>query len=422
MNIKSLIAGVLIAFFSFQSFAKGGGGTNAVVYAAATQDDVARLKEYFAADTNLLTLRNGLLRTAALSGQKDAVEFLISQGADVNDKGFIEMTPLAHMAMYGTRNDEKCAEVATVLIAHGAAVDPVDGYKATPLLHAVESQKSQLARVLLEHGASQMTRYVGAQSVTAPLPLHMAIRNGDKETVAVLLKFNPPLDAVNADAQSPLVLAESLDRTEISGMLRHALGDTNSIPTRAEMRAMGKLVAANRMSLEELAKVALELNRTVPPGVNLRAYQPSPRGQLIRDRIGTAFVVVGDEAIKGNEKAFQVLKHCLDPKNPVNGFGMYALEAFSRLAATGNKEALDIVLHYDTQGTMNTFLYAPAAANIEPAVDYFVKWLTTVKPYELEGGLVMEATNALASAAAKGNQKAQAALEKFTAADSKQNE
>ena len=101
MNLRPFAIALLIAFFSFKSFAKGG-GTNAVVYAAAEQGDVARLKEYFAADTNLLTLRNGLLRTAAMSGQKDAVEFLISQGADVNDKGFIEMTPLAHMAMYGT--------------------------------------------------------------------------------------------------------------------------------------------------------------------------------------------------------------------------------------------------------------------------------------------------------------------------------
>jgi hypothetical protein len=420
MNIKSLIAGVLIGFFLLPCHAAYVG-----VHAAAATGNVEQLKKYLTDDPQLISARNGPNRTplciAVMCGQTEAVEFLISQGADVNDRGFQEMTPLADMAAYGTTNDQRCAEIAAMLLGHGATIDPVDVYKDTPLLHAMESRKSRLAQVLVEHGADQMSRYIGANSgLTA---LHMASRDGDKETVAVLLKFNPPLDVVNADAQSPLMLAEMLDRTEISGMIRRATGDTNSIPTRAEMRVLGKRIAEGEMSLEELAKVALELDRTVPPDINLRAYMPSPRGQLIRDRIGTAFVEIGDEAIKGNEKALQVLRHCLDPKNPLTGFTTtYSLEAFSRLAAAGNKEALDIVLQYDTQGTMNTFLYAPAAANVEPAVDYFVSWLSSVKPYEGEGGLVMEATNVLASAAAKGNQKAQAAFEKFIAADSKHNE
>src|ERR1035437_1212979 len=175
MNIKFLIIGALVAIFSFQAFGKG--GTNAVVFAAAAQGDVVKLKEFLAADPKLLPLRNELVRTAAMSGQKEAVEFLISQGADVNEKGFFEMAPLAHMAMYGTRSDEKCAEGAIVLIAHGAEVDPVDQYGATPLLHAMELKKIKLMRVLLEHGASPARTFGG----TYLTPLHYAMRDWDIE-------------------------------------------------------------------------------------------------------------------------------------------------------------------------------------------------------------------------------------------------
>jgi ankyrin repeat protein len=423
MNIKSLIAGVLIAFFSFQSFAKGG-GTNAVVYAAATQGDVARLKEYFAADTNLLTLRNGLLRTAAMSGQKDAVEFLISQGADVNEKGFIEMTPLAHMAMYGTRNDEMCAEVATVLLAHGAEVDPVDGYKATPLLHAVESKKSQLARVLLEHGANITQRYTGVNG--GMTPLHMAVMDKDKETVAVLLKFKAPVDTVDRDGATPLLMAEGRNEEEIAAMLRKANPEatkgvpTYSIPpTKEEMRALAKRIAdGDDAAFDELANTSQKLY------AEIKDYQKEhARVMVLLFRMHAAFDLLGEEAGKGNEKAFQALKKCLGQKSR---FQAFAPDALGIAAAGGNKEALDILIHYEDWGMLESSarfaICVPTAANVEPAVDYFANWLLNLKPYERNSGVVDSATNALGSAAAKGSQKAQAALEKFIAAAPKKNE
>ncbi|MEO6034598.1 MAG: ankyrin repeat domain-containing protein, partial [Verrucomicrobiota bacterium] len=165
------------------------------IHSAAAAGDVDRLKEYLAKDPTLISARNGPNRTplciAAMRGQTNAVEFLITHGADVNDKGFFELTPLGDMAMYGMTNDQRCAGIATILLAHGAEVNPMDGYGATPLLHAVEMRKSQLARVLLEHGATQTLTYKGANSGTTPL--HMAIGYGDKDMVAALLEFNPPL-------------------------------------------------------------------------------------------------------------------------------------------------------------------------------------------------------------------------------------
>src|SRR5580704_14289206 len=116
--MRSLLLAGLLVLVTFNVLGKG--GTNQVVFAAAEQGDVAQLQKLFAASPNLLSLRDDLLRAAALSGQKPSVEFLIAQGANVNAPGFFDMTPLAQLAMYGGGSDEKYADMAETLIAKGA--------------------------------------------------------------------------------------------------------------------------------------------------------------------------------------------------------------------------------------------------------------------------------------------------------------
>ena len=246
MKMKLLIAGTVAALISFSAHAKGG-GPNAVYFTAAEQGDVATLQQLFATNLSAASMLNDLFRSAVLSGQKDTTEFLLQRGADVNQKGFIDMTPLAHLAMYGSPDDAKCAEVAKVLIAHGAAIDPVDGYKATPILHAVEAKKSQMARVLLEHGANVVARYDGARS--GMTLLHMAVADKDKDMVAVLLEFKAPVDAVDRDGATPLAMAEGRDETEIAALLRAANpGAANTpgyspLPEKEQMRALAQRIA-----------------------------------------------------------------------------------------------------------------------------------------------------------------------------------
>jgi hypothetical protein len=51
-----------------------------------------------------------------------------------------------------------------------------------------------------------------------------------------------------------------------------------------------------------------------------------------------------------------------------------------------------------------------------PAVDNLVAWLSTINRWQLNGGIMVETTNALAKAALLGNQKAEKALEKLAVA------
>lgn len=160
MNLKSLIVAALIGFASLQSQASYVG-----IHAAASQGDLAALKKYLTDDPRLISSRNGPGRTplcvAAMCGQTNALEFLLSQRAEVNDRGFQQMTPLADMAAYGTTNDQQCTEVAAILLGHGAAVDPLvvvptqrqHGYETHRLaaLFAIQAPRTTLTPLSLSH-------------------------------------------------------------------------------------------------------------------------------------------------------------------------------------------------------------------------------------------------------------------------------
>jgi ankyrin repeat protein len=537
MKGRMLLACALIALVGFRTYGKG--GTNQVVFAAAEQGDVPRLKELFAADANLLSVRNDLLRSAALHGQKDTVEFLIVQGGDVNEKGFFDMAPLAHMAMYGTTNDEQCAAVATVLIAHGAEVDPVDRYGATPLLHSVESHKVRLARGLLEHGANPARPRDGTKltpmsfavrqrhldtvellldfkasgdildpdgnmsllvwaiqtrnhelarlliehgtPLTPPrtlpagtwnprminvdqrmpvehynsthVPLLAAIRMRDTEALALMLKFKAPLDSVDQDGNAPLhwavqlrdtnlvkllleakapvtatnyggatplLLAETAEDSVLTKMLRQAAIDqgvsvTNAIvPTREAMRAIAqRICGGDSTSIDELADTVQEL---------FRDWRQQPEGwrQLNGDRVSAAFQALGEEAGKGNDNALWALRVYLGRPNMKGS----AVDALAIAAAAGSEESLNLLLRYRDwnllENTVAFALAAPAKANKERAVDFFVT--LAVNPDSVKhnyygvGWLVKEV---LETSATNGNANARQALDKFLAASNR---
>jgi ankyrin repeat protein len=510
------------------------------IHAAAAEGDLVKLQEYLIADAQAVSTRDRSGRTplciAALCGQTEAVQFLLSRGADVNDRGYQELTPLADMAMHGSTNDQRCAEIATLLLARGAEVDPLDTYPATPLLHAVQMGKPRLVRVLLEHGASQTNIFTGPHARSTPLlfalrnehmemarlllefnppleiadangatpllwaiqsrkldvvrlllehgaritpprtvpaaernsslyysirddnllkaPLLMAISRNDKDLLELLLKFNPPIDAVDQDGMTalhcaarlgnlepvrlllnagasltnvdyngatPLLLAETAEHKEIVELLRQAalsqgvsLAETGA-PSREAMRAMAQRICdGDAGGFDELAAAAEQLR--------IGRVKEQAQVRLNADRMDAAFQVLGEEAGKGNDNAFQALKKCLG-HNPLKYFTAGPLGV---AAAAGHREAVEILVAYKEWGLLETdadfALVAPARANVQPAVDYFAQLLldpSHSKP--AWSGVRQSAKEALESAAAQGNQNAKAALEKYAAASAPAN-
>lgn len=536
MNARILLICALMTVFSLRSYGKG--GTNQVIFAAAEQGDVPLLKQIFATNDTALTLRNDLLRVAAASGQKDAVEFLITKGADVNDKASV-MGPLAQMAIYGNANDETCADVATVLLAHGAELDPVDQHGATPLFHAVEAGKIKLARLLLEHGANpaiprkgtyltplhmavrgrhlemakllldfkaptdvkdpdgnmpmlvwaiQMRNHelarlliehgatISSPRTTPPpsqnaidmgqrssaqqfnqrqVPIRMALWMRDAETLGLLLRSTnaPPIDAIdengdtalhlaaqmgnsnmvglllnakarvditNYEGATPLFLAESAENKPVVEMLRNAAAARGvtvteiTAPSREDMRAIARRICdGDPAALDQLKAAAQEIY-----GGSSNSRQQA-RMRLNADRMNAAFNLLGEEAGKGNTNALQTLKTCLD-HGILKGF---ACGALGIAAAAGSDESLSLLLRFRDWHLLENeaafALAAPAKANKEPAVDFFVALaLDPESARHQYYGVSWLVKDVLQTSVTNGNPKAKDALDKFLAASS----
>ncbi len=528
MKARNVLFCGLMIVSSLQSYGKG--GTNQVIFAAAERGDVPLLRQIFATNVDALALRDGLLRTAAACGQKEAVEFLIAKGADVNEKRFFDLGPLANMAMYGLATDEQCAEVATVLLAHGAELDPVDHYGGTPLYHAVERNRINLARLLLERGANPATARTGTYlsplliavrskhwemvkllldfkaptdvsdpdgnmsllvwaiqmrnhelarllvehgaAITAPrtmppsaanrgrvdfqsynmkqVPLLMAVRIRDADMLALLLRSNAPVDAVdengdtalhwavrmrdtnmvslllNAKARlditnyggaDPLFVAEAAENEMVAEMLRQntaARGVTlpeTTVPSRETMRSIAQRISEGDLkALDELARVAQELYSG--------NTKQEARWRLNADRMSAAFTVLGNEAGKGNTHALEALRTCLDRGDVLKGF---APDALGIAAAAGSDESLNLLLRFRDWNILENqaafALAAPARANKEPAVNFFVTLALDPQSarhqYYGVGWLVKDV---LQTSVTNGNPRAKDALDRFLAA------
>jgi ankyrin repeat protein len=86
-------------------------------------------------------------------------------------------------------SDEKAAELAQVLLAHGATVDGANGSE-TPLLGATSLGAEKVANILIESGAN-----VDPTSVFGAGPLHWAAYMGLPSTVEMLIRTGAAIEA-----------------------------------------------------------------------------------------------------------------------------------------------------------------------------------------------------------------------------------
>lgn len=148
------------------------------------------------------------LSVAVERDQVETVKLLLAAGADPNLG-----TPETHWtALFNV----KTAEVARLLLAAGAKVNPHDNLNYTPL-HTVISlgkEKAALVALLLEHGADP--RAVDHRGWT---PLHTAALDVEEPALLELLvKKGAPLDALSKQAESaPTMMDETPEWTVDAG-------------------------------------------------------------------------------------------------------------------------------------------------------------------------------------------------------------
>jgi ankyrin repeat protein len=140
------------------------------------------------------------LHYAAFCGLQDMVKFLIvERSQNVHASGFDDDETLLILA-----SREGHSEVARVLLEHGADIETRSKYEWSPLEQASSHGHIGVVQVLLEHGAD--VKAVDTDNRTA---LHIASDSGQATAARVLLEHGADANAKRMDDQTPLHRATS---------------------------------------------------------------------------------------------------------------------------------------------------------------------------------------------------------------------
>jgi hypothetical protein len=122
------------------------------------------------------------LHSAAFKEDLEMVQVLLGYGVDVNAQTDFGYTPLNHYATIGRSDDPR---VARLLLDHGADPNIWSEYSNTSPLHGASLKgRIELARLLLEHGAS-----VEARDWKGKTPLDVALGENRDEMIKLLLEY-----------------------------------------------------------------------------------------------------------------------------------------------------------------------------------------------------------------------------------------
>lgn len=168
----------------------------------AEQEEIVKLLVSKGANVNA---EFGPLGDAAYEGRISTVEYLISQGAEINGKDYNGHTPIFGAAEGGQ------FEVAKLLIARGAKVNVQGDFGATPLSTAVESRRPNIVKLLIDNGAD--VTLANEQGVT---PLHKAT---SAYTATLLISRGAKVDAADEKGLTPLHMAAFYGRLPVAQVL-----------------------------------------------------------------------------------------------------------------------------------------------------------------------------------------------------------
>ncbi|XP_077008693.1 ankyrin-1 isoform X2 [Tamandua tetradactyla] len=158
---------------------------------------------------------NTALHIAALAGQEEVVRELVNYGANVNAQSQKGFTPLYMAAQ------ENHLEVVKFLLENGANqnVATEDGF--TPLAVALQQGHENVVAHLINYGTKGKVR----------LPaLHIAARNDDTRTAAVLLQNDPNPDVLSKTGFTPLHIAAHYENLNVAQLLLNRGASVNFTP------------------------------------------------------------------------------------------------------------------------------------------------------------------------------------------------
>jgi uncharacterized protein len=153
---------------------------------------------------------------ASATGQTERLRVLLAkQPSLANAFAADGFTPLGLAAFFGQR------KAVEILLATGAQVNVAarNSMKVAPLHSAAAADQTEIARLLLEHGAD-----VNARQQAGVTPLHQAAAAGQLGLAELLLDHGADVNARTDDGATPLGLAVKNQREKLVTLLRQQGG------------------------------------------------------------------------------------------------------------------------------------------------------------------------------------------------------
>ena len=243
------------------------------IYVAAKIGSSEALKKHLEAGVDVNSLnkhKQTALHFAASAGQLDAVGLLLEAEADVTFADKYQKTALH----YAARNGHKAT--TALLLEKGAPINAKDEKNKTPLDYAVTKKRTEVIELLRAKGGKAAKELAAAENIFAAAEvgdleairkhleggvdvdavnkqgytaLHMAVRRGQKDAVALLLEKDAN---VNAERKGKTPLEFAGKNEEIAALLREKGGKTSK-----EIKAAGSIFEAAQNGLVDAVKTHL---------------------------------------------------------------------------------------------------------------------------------------------------------------------
>ena len=154
---------------------------------------------------------------AALAGKHfQLAQLLHRNGSSVDPRGLGGKSPLHAAAICGD------LELVQVLLDYGLDINLKDDFDFTPLSRASQKgfKNAGVARLLLDHGADPNVRtWRQVADITYSTPLHLAVEDGEVEIARLLLERGASVEAQDGQGRTPVDVASGEQRDELITLL-----------------------------------------------------------------------------------------------------------------------------------------------------------------------------------------------------------